>query len=100
MVLGVVHSIGGGGTQTAGGSSPLAPGTLGAGGDAAATGAFREGCDRFQETVAAIPDLRTAARYRHPWFGPLDVAGWHAMAAFHLRLHRKQMEAILAAIDR
>lgn len=68
--------------------------------DATATGAFREGCDRFQETVAAIPDLRTAARYRHPWFGPLDAAGWHAMAAFHLRLHRKQVEAILAAIER
>jgi hypothetical protein len=68
--------------------------------DATAIGAFREGCDRFQEVVAPISDLRTAARYRHPWFGPLDAGGWHAMAAFHLRLHRKQVEAILAAMER
>ncbi len=66
---------------------------------AAAVSTFAEGCDRFRETVAAIPDLRTAARYPHPWFGPLDAAGWHAMAAFHLRLHRKQVEAILAGMN-
>lgn len=64
-----------------------------------AVGAFAEGCDLFREAVAAIPGLRTAARYPHPWFGPLDAAGWHAMAAFHLRLHRKQVEAILAAMN-
>lgn len=60
--------------------------------------AFEDGCKRFQDAVAEIPGLRTSARYSHPWFGPLDAAGWHAMAAFHLRLHRKQVEAILAAI--
>jgi hypothetical protein len=61
----------------------------------AVIGAFTEGCDRFREEIAAIRDLRTALRYPHPWFGPLDAAGWHAMAAFHMRLHRKQVEAIL-----
>ena len=66
--------------------------------DSTAVAAFTEGCDRFSGTIAAIPDLRTAARYPHPWFGPLDAAGWHAMAAFHLRLHRKQVEAILQAV--
>lgn len=66
--------------------------------DARAIRAFEEGCDRFRDVVAAIPDLRTAARYRHPWFGPLDAAGWHAIAAFHLRLHRKQVEAIFAGM--
>ena len=66
--------------------------------DATAVGAFAEGCDRFREVVAAVPDLQTPARYRHPWFGPLDAAGWHAVAAFHMRLHRKQVEAILAGM--
>jgi hypothetical protein len=68
--------------------------------DATAIDAFDRSCDRLQAVVAAIPDLRTAASYRHPWFGPLDAAGWHAMASFHLRLHRKQVEAILAAMER
>lgn len=67
--------------------------------DAAVIGAFNEGCLRFQQTVAAIPDLRTSARYAHPWFGPLDTAGWHAMAAFHMRLHRKQVQSILAGMN-
>jgi hypothetical protein len=68
--------------------------------DASAIEAFDRGCDRFQAVVAAISDLRTSARYAHPWFGPLDAAGWHAMATFHMRLHRKQVEAILAAMKR
>lgn len=66
--------------------------------DATAVAAFTAGCDRFQEAVAAIPDLHTPVRYRHPWFGPLDAAGWHAVAAFHMRLHRKQVAAILAGM--
>ncbi|HCN78968.1 MAG TPA: hypothetical protein DIT13_17465 [Verrucomicrobiales bacterium] len=32
---------------------------------------------------------RTDARYAHPWFGSLDETAWHALAAFHLRLHRR-----------
>lgn len=59
--------------------------------------AFENGCDRFLTDVAALEDLRTAVTYPHPWFGPLDAAAWHAMAAFHLRLHRKQIERIIAA---
>ena len=42
---------------------------------------------------------QTAARYRHPWFGPLDAAGWHALAATHMGVHRRQLERILAALD-
>jgi hypothetical protein len=67
--------------------------------DAAVIGAFTAGCERFRQTVAAIPDLRTSVGYAHPWFGPLDAAGWHAMAAFHMRLHRKQVQSILAAMS-
>ncbi len=63
--------------------------------DLTAVAAFEESCRRFEQCVAAAPDLRTEVKYAHPWFGPLDAAGWHVMAGFHLNLHRKQIEAIL-----
>lgn len=56
---------------------------------------FEQGCELFCKTVEGIPDLKTSVRHAHPWFGPLDAAGWHFMAGFHMRLHRKQIEAIL-----
>ena len=59
--------------------------------------AFAQSCDVLASTVAGVADLRTKTRYDHPWFGPLDAAGWHAMAGFHLRLHRKQVECIQTA---
>ncbi len=62
--------------------------------------AFADCCDAFLQTVAGIADLRTASTYAHPWFGPLDAAGWHAMIAFHMRLHRVQIEEILRAQER
>ena len=36
-------------------------------------------------------DLKTAARFAHPWFGPLDAFGWLAMAAGHMGIHRVQI---------
>lgn len=56
---------------------------------------FEQGCELFLKTVEGISNLKTSVRYAHPWFGPLDAAGWHFMAGFHMRLHRKQTEAIL-----
>ncbi len=35
------------------------------------------------------------ARFRHPWFGALTATRWHAVAALHQGLHRRQCEAIL-----
>ena len=58
---------------------------------------FAHTCDGFERTVAAVDNLRTTQRFAHPWFGPLDAAGWHFMAAFHMGLHRRQIEAILAS---
>lgn len=58
---------------------------------------FPASCEAVESAVAAIPDLRTSRRYRHPWFGALDAESWHAMAGFHMRLHRRQILAILAA---
>lgn len=57
--------------------------------------AYEASCDALLAACAATPDLHTAARYPHPWFGPLDAAGWHALAATHLGVHRAQIERIL-----
>jgi hypothetical protein len=61
--------------------------------------AFTASCRRLEGIVAAAPTaaLATPIRYAHPWFGPLDAAAWFFMAGFHLRLHRGQVERILAA---
>lgn len=64
----------------------------------AVVAAFEESCRKFEQSVAASPDLATAAKHPHPWFGPLDAGGWHFMAGFHLKLHRQQIERILAGV--
>ena len=59
---------------------------------------YETSCDELLKTVAASADLKTAVKYRHPWFGPLDAAAWHALAASHMGIHRVQLERIVAAI--
>jgi hypothetical protein len=65
---------------------------------AAVVGEYEKSCDKLLETIAAHPNLKTTARFAHPWFGPLDAAGWHSMAGTHLAIHRKQTERILKAL--
>lgn len=60
--------------------------------------AFEASCDALLAAVAEVPDLKTAAMYAHPWFGPLDAAGWHALAAMHMAIHRRQMANIIAGL--
>lgn len=57
--------------------------------------AYEASCDRLVQLVTSEPMLRTKLRYAHPWFGPLDAAGWHAMAAMHMGIHRAQIDRIL-----
>ncbi|PTX94798.1 hypothetical protein DB346_22590 [Verrucomicrobia bacterium LW23] len=59
---------------------------------------FELSCDKVLKAAESVPDLRTGARYDHPWFGALDAYGWYAMAPFHLRLHRRQIEVIRAGL--
>jgi hypothetical protein len=59
---------------------------------------YEASCDHLLKTTAAIGNLKTSARYPHPWFGSLDAAGWHAMAATHLNIHRQQIERIRAGL--
>ncbi|HTR40213.1 MAG TPA: DinB family protein [Pseudomonadales bacterium] len=65
---------------------------------AAVMAEYEKSCDDLLATVAAIPNLKTSARFAHPWFGPLDAADWHAMAGTHLAIHRKQIERIIRGL--
>jgi hypothetical protein len=60
--------------------------------------AYESSCDDVINSAAAVADLKTKSRYEHPWFGPLDAFGWLALAASHLRIHRKQIERIRAGL--
>jgi hypothetical protein len=66
--------------------------------DGNALAAYEASCDALLASAAAAPDLHTAVRYTHPWFGPLDAAGWYALAGGHLSIHRVQIERILAQL--
>ena len=61
--------------------------------------AYEASCDELLSVAAALPDLKTAAKYAHPWFGPLDAAGWHALTATHMGIHRAQIAKIIAALS-
>lgn len=56
---------------------------------------YEESCADLLRTVERVQDLKTPLKFPHPWFGPLDAGGWYAMAAFHLSLHRAQIQQIL-----
>lgn len=57
--------------------------------------AYEASCDALISTVQQMKSLKTELKFAHPWFGPLDAHGWYAMAPFHLRLHRAQIQTIL-----
>jgi hypothetical protein len=61
---------------------------------------LRKAVEIYAKTVEQVTDLKSAARHPHPWFGPLDARGWHALAAIHNGLHRRQLEAISAEYAR
>jgi hypothetical protein len=68
--------------------------------DASIVEGFERSCELLLHTVESVPDLRTKSRYAHPWYGPLDAAGWHAMCAGHMGLHRGQIERIIDGLSR
>ena len=59
-------------------------------------GLYEISCDSVLKTVASVPDLKTRARYRHPWFWEMNAHDWHALAGGHMAIHRVQIERILA----
>lgn len=58
--------------------------------------AYESSCDGLAAIAASSQDLPTPLKYPHPWFGPLDAAGWHAMAATHMGIHHAQIVRILS----
>jgi len=69
-------------------------------------GAGPEQAERFRAAARAYLDWSAQARpasgrrHAHPWFGPLDLRGWHALMAIHTLAHRRQVEAIIARLPR
>jgi hypothetical protein len=62
---------------------------------------YERSCDHLLATVERLTDgqLRSRARYAHPWFGPLDAMGWVALAGMHMGIHRRQIERILQGLE-
>jgi hypothetical protein len=60
--------------------------------------AYEASCDEVLAAVASAKDLDNAARLPHPWFGPMSARRWHLLAAVHLGIHRRQIEAILRGL--
>jgi uncharacterized damage-inducible protein DinB len=59
---------------------------------------YEQSCDALLAAVAAASNLNTPRRFAHPWFGPLNAAGWHALASGHMGIHREQLVRILKAL--
>jgi len=47
-------------------------------------------------TLNRIDTLDHTTTHPHPWFGPITARQWNFLIAIHLRIHRKQIESILA----
>ncbi len=61
---------------------------------------YEASCHALLTTCSAIRDFKTEVRFAHPWFGPMDAQGWHALAGSHMGIHRVQIERILAGSRR
>lgn len=59
---------------------------------------FKNSTYDFLEVVAAHGKLDTRLTYAHPWFGQLNSHQWNALAAAHMKIHRKQAQAIIAKL--
>ncbi len=59
--------------------------------------AFRESCENYLALVETLGKLlRGTARKNHPLFGPFDAHLWHCMFGFHLMVHLRQAQMIIA----
>jgi hypothetical protein len=66
--------------------------------DASIVARYEESCDALLAAVESVADLHTATRYAHPWFGPMSAFDWFGLAGGHLRIHRVQIERIVAGL--
>ena len=63
-------------------------------------GYFRQSVDDYLSMVSTLPSLRGTSQRPHPVFGSFDAHKWHCMFGFHLGLHLKQAERLLAMVAR
>ena len=63
---------------------------------------FNEINAQYVQTIEGLIEkhgnLRSIARYAHPWFGPLDAHQWHCLAGIHQRIHRRQATKLIAML--
>jgi uncharacterized damage-inducible protein DinB len=59
---------------------------------------YEASCDALLATVSTVKNFKTEARFPHPWFGPMDAHGWHALIGSHMSIHRVQIERILKGL--
>lgn len=59
---------------------------------------FEDSVREYLATVQPLHGLRRTARYDHVLFGPFTAHHWHCMFGFHLMLHRRQAEAVVARL--
>ena len=57
---------------------------------------LRAAVDDYARLIDRLGELRCPLRHAHPWFGQLDLRGWHTLAAMHTTAHRRQMQRIVA----
>jgi hypothetical protein len=60
---------------------------------------YESATDAAVAAIAAVSNLHTRERFTHPWFGSLDVHGWHALIGAHLAIHRRQIERIIGGLS-
>ena len=60
---------------------------------------FAASCDKLISCIDGIKDLDRTEKLAHPWFGPLGIRDWHALAAVHFGIHRKQIKKILENLN-
>ena len=66
--------------------------------DASVAAEYESSCESVLEAAKAATELKTTARYAHPWFGLLDAFGWHGLSGYHMGLHRVQLELIIEGL--
>ena len=47
-----------------------------------------------------VDDWKSAQTYGHPWFGELTAQQWPCLGAVHQKIHRHQMERIVAGLGK
>lgn len=55
---------------------------------------FQDMSEVYVDQIKRLSPLGRRASYYHPWFGILNSHQWHCLAAYHMRIHRKQAHKI------